>query len=140
MKKQLFFITLIFSACTTGIELESVDYTSLFTDSNSKVWIVNKMLLQNANIAPVNNEGKDLLIFHHNGHCDMISMKDITRKPVRKGRFTLDSKMRLMTIDFDDKKQWSLEIPYITEDSVLLNATKKSDIPFSIQIKPFPEL
>ena len=82
----------MFSACTTGIELEAVDYTSLFTDSNSKVWLVNKMLLQDANIAPVKNENKDIIIFHQNGHCDLISMKDLTRKPVRKGSFTLDSK------------------------------------------------
>lgn len=130
----------MFSACTTGIELESVDYTSLFTDSNSKIWIVNKMLLQDANIAPVKNENKDIIIFHQNGHCDLISMKDLTRKPARKGSFTLDSKNRLLTIDFFDDKRWDFEIPYITEDSVLLNATKQSEIPFSIQIKPFPEL
>ncbi|MDP4798413.1 MAG: hypothetical protein NWR50_06060 [Crocinitomicaceae bacterium] len=140
MKKQLFILSFIFSACTTGVELESVDYTTLFTDSNSKVWIVNKMLLQDANIAPIKNEGKDILIFHHNGHCDLIAMKDLTRKPVRKGSFTLDSKKRLMSIIFDDREHWNFEIPYITEDSVLLNATKKSDIPYSIQIKPFPEL
>lgn len=140
MKKHHLFIALVFSACTTGIELESVDYTTLFTDSNSKVWIVNKMLLQDANIAPIINEGKDILVFHQNGHCDLIPMKDLTRKPVRKGVFIIDSKKRLMAIDFDDKKQWRFEIPYITEDSVLLNATKKSEIPYSIQIKPFPEL
>jgi hypothetical protein len=140
MYKPIVVIALILSACTTGIELESVDYTSLFTDSNSKVWLVNKMLLQDANIAPVKNENKDIIIFHHNGHCDLISMKDLTRKPVKKGSFTLDSKNRLLTIDFFDDKQWDFEILYITEDSVLLNATKQSEIPFSIQIKPFPEL
>lgn len=140
MKKQHLFIVLIFSACTTGVELESVDYTTLFTDSNSKVWLVNKILLQDANMSPLKNENKEILIFHQNGHCDFIAMKDLTRKPVRKGVFILDSKKRLMTIDFEDKKQWSFEIPYITEDSVLLNATPKSKIPYSIQIKPFPEL
>ena len=140
MRCLIFVIAIIFSSCTTGIELESVDYTSLFTDSNSKVWLVNKMLLQDANISPVKNENKDILIFHHNGHCDLISMKDLTRKPVRKGVFFLDSKKRLLTIDFEDKKQWIFDIPYITEDSVLLNARKSSDIPFSIQLKPFPEL
>lgn len=139
MKKGLLIGALILSSCTTGIELESVDYTSLFTDSNSKVWIVNKMLLQDANIAPLKHENKDLLIFHHNGHCDLIPMKDLTRKPVRKGVFNLDSKKRLMTIQFDDKK-WCFTVPYITEDSVLLNVTEKSEIPYSIQIKPFPEL
>ena len=140
MRKLLFYLPLLISSCTTGIELESVDYTTLFTDSNSKVWIVNKMLIEDANIASLKNEGKDLLIFHNNGNCDFISMKDLTRKPAQKGVFTLDSKRRIMTIDFEDKKQWSFTIPYLTEDSVLLNATKKSDIPFSIQLKPFPEL
>jgi len=140
MNKSLIILALIVSSCTTGIELESVDYTTLFTDSNSKVWIINKMLLENANIAPVKNEEKEVIIFHHNGHCDLISMKDLTRKPVRKGVFTLDSKKRLFTIDFYDKKSWIFTIPYITEDSVLLNVEKSSDIPFSIQLKPFPEL
>lgn len=140
MRKTVVLTSLIFSSCTTGVDLESVDYTSLFTDSNSKVWLVNKMLLQEANIAPIDNNDKDILIFHQNGHCDLISMKDLTRKPVRKGEFQLDSKKRLLTIEFYDKQNWDFEIPYITEDSILLNARKTSDIPFSIQLKPFPEL
>lgn len=140
MKIKLIFISILLSACTTGVELQSVDYTTLFTDSNSKVWIINKVIIQEANISPVKSESKDLLIFHHNGHCDLIPMKDLTRKPVRKGAFILDSKKRELTIDFQDNKSWEFDIPYITEDSVLLNAKENSKTPFSIQIKPFPEL
>jgi len=139
MLRNLIVISLLLSACTTGVELESVDYTSLFTDSNSKVWIVNKTIIQEANIAPVKNENKDIIIFHHNGHCNLIPMKDLTRKPVRKGIFYLDSKKRELMIDFDNEKSWVFDIPYITEDSVLLNAKEKST-PYSLQIKPFPEL
>lgn len=131
---------MILSACTTGVDLQSVDYTSLFTDSNSKVWIINKVIIQNANISPIKNENKDIIIFHNNGHCDIIPMKDLTRKPVRKGTFILDSKKRELTIDFKDDKFWDFDIPYITEDSVLLNAKENFKTPFSIQIKPFPEL
>lgn len=140
MKKKLIFISMFLSACTTGVDLQSVDYTSLFTDSNSKVWIINKVIIQDANISPVKNENKDIIIFHHNGHCDLIPMKELTRKPVRKGSFILDSKKRELTIDFQDNKSWGFDIPYITEDSVLLNAKENSKTPFSIQIKPFPEL
>lgn len=140
MKIKLIFISILLSACTTGVDLQSVDYTTLFTDSNSKVWIINKVIIQEANISPIKSENKDLLIFHHNGHCDLIPMKDLTRKPVRKGTFILDSKKRELIIDFQDNKSWEFDIPYITEDSVLLNAKENSKTPFSIQIKPFPEL
>lgn len=140
MKKKMIFISMILSACTTGVDLQSVDYTSLFTDSNSKVWIINKVIIQDANISPVKNENKEIIIFYNNGHCDLIPMKDLTRKPVRKGTFILDSKKREITIDFKDDKFWDFNIPYITEDSVLLNAKENSKTPFSIQIKPFPEL
>lgn len=130
----------VLTSCTLGVDLESVDYTSLFTDSNSKVWIVHKMMLENANIAPLNNEGKEIIIFHQNGRCNLIPMKDLTRKEVRRGVFELNSKKRTLTIDFDDNKSWEFDIPYLTEDSILLNATESSEIPYSIQIKPFPEL
>ena len=108
MSRKLIFISLLLSSCTAGVDLESVDYTSLFTDSNSKVWIVNEMIVGEANIAPVNNEGKDIVIFHQNGHCDYIALKDVTRKPVRKGRFTLNSQSRVLTIDFFDNNSWYL--------------------------------
>lgn len=140
MNRKLIFISLLLSSCTAGVDLESVDYTSLFTDSNSKVWIVNEMIVGEANIAPVNIEGKDIVVFHQNGHCDYISLKDVTRKPARKGRFTLNSQSRLLTIDFFDNNSWTFDLPYITEDSVLLYAVKNSNTPFSLQIKPFPEL
>lgn len=140
MVKRIVFISILLVSCTTGVQLESVDYTSLFTDGNSKVWIINKMIVGEADIAPIKDEGKDLLIFYQNGNCDLIPMKDLTRKPARKGMFTLDSKKRLLRIDFADKNSWNFDIPHIAEDSVLLNAKENSKTPFSIQIKPFPEL
>ena len=140
MRRLTLFIPVLLFSCTAGIDLKSVDYTVLFTDSNSKVWLVNKVIIENANIAPAKNEGKDVLIFHDNGRCDLIPMKDIARKGPRKGNFTLDSDNRKLTIDFQDRTKWNFDLPYITEDSILLNAEDGSKTPFSIQIIPFPEL
>ncbi len=140
MKRFWYILPIILTACTNGVELDRVDYTTLFTDSNSKVWLVNKVIVDNANIAPLEVFDKDIFIFHHNGHCDYIPMKDLTRKPVQKGYFDLDSKTNSMTIDFKQGEIWRLDLPYIEEDSVLLQAHPDSDIQVSIQIKPFPEL
>jgi len=140
MSRLWFIFPLVLSSCTNGIDLDTVDYTTLFTDSNSKVWLVNKVIVDNANIAPVDMIDKDIFVFHHNGHCDYIPMRDLTRKPVRKGYFDLSSKTSSMTIDFKQGEIWSVEFPYITEDSVLLQAKPDSDIQISIQLIPFPEL
>ncbi len=140
MKRLWFIVPLMLTSCTNGVDLDGVDYTTLFTDSNSKVWIVNKVIIDNANIAPVEVIDKDLFIFHHNGHCDYIPMRDLTRKPVKKGYFHLNSRTNSMTIDFKEGKMWRLDFPYITEDSVLLQASPNSDIQITVQLKPFPEL
>ena len=140
MKRFWFILPLALISCTNGVDLDGVDYTTLFTDSNSKVWMVNKVIVDNANIAPLEVFDKDIFIFHHNGHCDYIAMKDLTRKPVRKGYFDLNSKQHTLTIDFKEGKMWRLDLPYLTEDSVLLQASPDSDIQVTIQLKPFPEL
>ena len=140
MVKKLLIIPMFLSACSAGVDLESVDYKTLFTDANSKVWIVNKLIVENADIAPVNNLGKDVVVFHQNGHCDLFPMKELTRKPARKGEFTLNSQERTLRIDFYDKTSWLFDIPYFAEDSILLNAAENSKTPFSMQLKPFPEL
>lgn len=140
MRRTLLLFPICLFSCSTGITLESVDYNTLFHDSNSKVWLVNKVIIDNANIAPFNKNDKDIMVFHDSGYCDYIALKDVTRKRPRKGYYFLNSKDRTMSIEFDDDKSWELELSYLTEDSVLMQPMKNSDIQIAIQLIPFPEL
>ena len=139
MRKLIYTIPLIAFSCSTGITLDSVDYGSLFDDSNSKVWLVSKQIVDDADISPIQTYDKDIMVFHKSGVVDYIALKDITRKKPRKGQYVLDSQNRTMKIEFENGKIWDLDLSYITEDSILMEPTKNSDLNIAVQLKPLPE-
>jgi hypothetical protein len=139
MRKLIYTIPLIAFSCSTGITLDSVDYGSLFDDSNSKVWLVSKQIVDNADISPIQTYDKDIMVFHKGGVVDYIALKDITRKKPRKGQYVLDSQNRTMKIEFENGRIWDLDLSYITEDSILMEPTKNSDLNIAVQLKPLPE-
>lgn len=128
-------------ACTTGVSMRPVRYTELFNDYNSKVWIINKMMVDGAVVSPSDTYDKHIFVFHYNQKVDYIALRDITRKPPRKGNFYVDSDKKIMSIEFDDNDEnWTFDLIYLTEDSILMQPTAKSDLDASIQLKPLPEL
>lgn len=139
-KSSLLIIACILSACTTGVSLESVDYNYLFNDNNSKVWLVNKVLVDNAVVSPANTADKDIMVFHTSLYVDYIPLKDLTRKPPAKGDYRLNSKEKTLNIEFSNGDNWMFNLVYLTEDSILMEPAKGSDFKMSIQLKPFPEL
>lgn len=140
MKFLRFTIALLLTSCTTGVSLKSVNYDHLFHDSNSKVWLVNKVLINNAVISPGRDIDKHLLIFYRSGHIYYIPFRDLTRKEGRRGYYTLDSENRRITLEFSEHEQWKFDLAYLTEDSILMIPTPQSDTNISLQIIPFPEL
>ena len=96
MRRLFYALPMIAFSCSTGISLDSVDYKSLFDDSNSKAWLVNKQVVDNADITPIHFYDKEIMVFHKSGVVDCIALKDITRKVPRKGKFTLDSQKHIM--------------------------------------------
>ena len=139
MRKLICTLPLIAFSCSTGITLDSVDYGSLFDDSNSKVWLVSKQIVDNADISPIQTYDKEIMVFHNSGVVDCIALKDITRKEPRKGQYVLESQSRTMKIEFENGKIWDIHLSYITEDSILMEPTKNSDINIAVQLKPLPE-
>jgi len=140
MKVSLLAITIIvLVSCTSGIPLKSVDYETLFTDGNSKVWLINKVVFNGAIISPINNADKDVLIFYANGHANQIATKEIGRIVPLKAHFHLNSRGRLLQLEFKDFYS-EYKLPYITEDSILLQPTSDSETKFSMQLIPFAEL
>jgi hypothetical protein len=140
MRKIFIAIPILLFSCTSGINLKSVDLTDLFCDSNSKVWIVNKLIVGNSVISPFEDKDKDVMVFYLNRNCDYVALKDLGRKEPSKGYYLLDSELKTMTVEFKPDSIWDLTLSYITEDSILMKPTKESDIQYGIQLKPFAEL
>ncbi len=133
------FLLLFLGACTSSYPLKSVDYNDLFTDGNSKVWVIEKQVLRGVNVAPYEKWSKDALIFHSNGRVDYISLKAIGHKEPKRGTYYLDSDTREISINFEDE-QWFFNLPFLKEDRVILAPAKNSDVRFKLELIPLPEL
>ena len=130
---------LLLSGCTTGYPLKSVDYNDLFTDGNSKIWIIDRMIVNEINVAEHNVWAKEALIFHENGLVDYIPLKGIGHKQPRKAKYYLDSESREMTIDFKGEI-WFFEITKLDEREVIMKSVKGSDRKFTLVLTPLPPL
>jgi hypothetical protein len=143
MIKGLLFSALILASCTSNIRLKKVNYGSLLHNDNSKVWLINRQIVNNININNGHNWYKELMIFHSNGVVEIISMQDLGKKLPKKGHYYLNSDKKLLEISFTGKngiENWNMELTSLTEESIFMRPTKDSDTEISLQIIPFPEL
>ena len=129
----------LFSSCTSSIKLDSVDYETLFNDGNSKVWLINKVVYNDAVISPLKTKDKDILTFFEDGTCQQISLKEIGRMPPETALYYLNSRGRDILLIFDNYTA-EYDLDYITEDSLLLVPTKDSEVQATLQLTPFKKL
>lgn len=136
----LFILVLVASvSCTSNYPLKSVDYNELFTSGNSKVWVIDKMLVNDINVAQKPLQNKEVLIFHESGVVDYIALKALGEKSPEKGRYYLDSDKRTLSVSFEEKK-WFFKLPVLEEDKIILEPQKKGSAPFKAVLVPLPEL
>lgn len=133
-----FILLLIVTSCASGVDLKPIPLGPLLYDSNSKVWMVDKVIVDNKNFAPSKNLDKDVLIFYRSGKCMFQPMRTLGDMVGRKGDFTVYSEEKTLTIYFQRGK-WDFTISAITEDTIVLNPTKASDVNYTMVLVPFPE-
>lgn len=135
----LFFAFGALASCTNGVSLQSIDYSGLLSDGNSKVWLIDQEVSNGVNVTESLIYSKRIIIFHNDGTVNIIPMSEIGKlNPVR-GHYHMRSDEKNLTIDLP-KDRWLLKARYITEDSLYLEATPESDIATDIKIIPFPKL
>lgn len=135
MKKVFVLFLLGLSACTPNAEMKSVQYDYLLNDGNSKVWMIEQMIVNKSNIAPQKNEDKELIIFYENGRFNYVPMKQLGDHTGKMGDYSLDSDKKNLKLYFL-KNTWDFDMTEIDEDSIYLVPTPKSDVKFSIQLVP----
>ena len=141
MRRISIFLISIFAflGCTSNYPLKPVDYNELFTDGNSKVWVIDKMVAGKKNIAPNQLNGKDVFIFHESNSVDYLPLKAIGNKAPQKGRFYLDSEKKTLSITFGNKK-WVFTLTVLEEDRIVMKPRVEGSAPFSLELVPLPEL
>lgn len=139
MKKLLFLLAIGLSGCASNAEMKGVHYDYLLNDGNSKVWMIEQMIVDKSNISSQMNRDKELLIFFQSGSFQYIPVKQLGHKAGRTGDYFLDSEDKELKLYFKEAV-WEFNLTEISEDSIYLVPTSKSDVGFSLQLVPLKEL
>lgn len=125
--------------CTTGVEMTKVNFSSLFHDGNSKVWMINRIMASGENYATSNNWEKDVAIFYHSGKCVIQPLKSLGESPGKKGDYSVHSDSKNLVIQFKTER-WDFVLTTISEDKIIMKPMKSSDLKYTIELIPLPEL
>jgi len=128
----------VLSACSNAVELEPIPLGPLFHDSNSKIWMIDQVIVDNRNFAPKINLQKDVLVFYANGKCMFQPMRTLGDFVGKKGEYTVYSDEKSLTLYFE-KEKWDFKITTLTPDKIILEPTKASDLNYKMVLVPFPE-
>jgi hypothetical protein len=126
-------------ACTTGVEMNKINFSSLFHDGNSKVWMINRIVVSGEDFAATNNWEKDVAIFYHSGKCSIQPLKSLGESPGKKGDFSVYSDSKNLVIQFKTEC-WDFLMTTISEDKIIMKPQKNSDLKYTIELIPLPEL
>jgi len=135
VKKLFFLLALGLSACAHDGDMKTVQYDYLINDGNSKVWMIEKMIIDKSNIAPRKDENKELLIFFERGKFQYVPLKQLGDKTGKSGDYFLDSDEKKLKLYFK-KSIWEFRLTEISENSIHLVPTENSDAEFTIRLVP----
>jgi hypothetical protein len=132
-------VVIVFTSCSTGVALKPVDLGTLFHDGNSKVWLVDKVIIDRQNFAPKQAADKDAFIFYSTSKCSFQPLKTIGDFSSKNGEFSIYSDEKLLTVYFK-KEVWEFKLASLSDNKIVLKPTKKSDLKYTLVLIPLPEL
>ncbi|MDP4865730.1 MAG: hypothetical protein NWR53_03605 [Crocinitomicaceae bacterium] len=135
----LFVFVAVLASCSTGVELKPVDLGTLFHDGNSKVWLVDKVIIDRQNFAPKQAADKDAFIFYSTSKCSFQPLKTMGDFSSKNGEFSVYSNEKLLTVYFK-KEVWEFKLASLSDNKIVLKPTKKSDLKYTLVLIPLPEL
>lgn len=139
MKIIYFFLLLCFLAsCANSLDLKPVPLDPLFNDMNSKVWVIDQVITGGKNYAPNQKLDKDIIVFYVSGKCLFQPMKTLGHFVGKQGRYSVNTEDKKITINFE-KEIWDFEIAHLSEDTLILDPSKYSDLNYQMVLVPFPE-
>jgi hypothetical protein len=125
--------------CSSGVDLLPVSKESLLNDMNSKVWLVDQVLMGGNNFAPRLNVNKDVLVFYQSGKCLYQPLRTLGELDGKRGVYSLRSEDMDLSLYFRDEI-WCFKLSVISEDTLLLEPRQPTNLDYTLVLTPFPEL
>lgn len=132
-------VSLIFFRCTYDVDLKPVDNTLLFTDGNSKVWLIESGV-KSRGISNVDFHQKEMIIFYVSGKCYIQKVSEFTITKPRIFDFTRKEIQGKEYLFLSNKhKKVKYEITKMTNDVINLTEKNRSEDDHIFELTPFPE-
>jgi hypothetical protein len=119
--------------------MKAVHYDYLINDGNSKVWMIQQMIVNKSNITAQKDAQKELLIFFGTGRFQYIPIKQLGHKSGEVGSYFVFSSEKVVKMYFKEAI-WKFKMKEISEDSIYLEPVKGSDAKFSMLLVPLKEI
>lgn len=134
-----FLLVSLLSACTGSVRTDTVDFTQGFTDGNSKVWMVEKIISPDGAVLMKQNIEQDIYVFYQSGNCLLTNLQKLASGKGIHGTIEFDHEKQYVTMIFPQEKG-EFEFEFTNENKLILNPLEGSDYTNAMELIPFPEL
>jgi CRISPR/Cas system-associated endoribonuclease Cas2 len=94
-------ISIILFSCSAEYELNEIDYSVLFHDNNSKVWLIDEINRGGKNYAPLVRKQRDVIIFYKPNSVQLTNLNEIGYSKGNKANFTINSTEKIIEVKFE---------------------------------------
>lgn len=140
MKFWKFFLVFSLVSCEATYDFQNVDYSYLFNDNTSKVWLIDRVVQNDITISQYTYIDKDIIVFHKNGKYQFSPLKSLGKEKISTGKYDVYSERLTLTLEVDTL-ELKYDLVHLSEDSIVMNRIEQEGIPAqNVKLIPLPIL
>jgi hypothetical protein len=130
-------LLLITVGCSSGTSLKKIDNYIFLHDNSSKVWLVDKLLINKNDYTPMRFRFKQIIVFHESRNAYFYKLNEMGEKPGAKTYYWMDRAKNEFGFSVG-QKEWVFEIKQLSRTRLVLRP-KNNSYPYTMVLVPFPE-
>jgi hypothetical protein len=130
-------VLLVLAGCSSGASLKKIDDYIFLHDNSSKVWVVDKLLINKNDYTPMRFRFKQVVVFHESRNAYFYRIDQMGDKPGAKTYYWLDRTKNEFGF-LVGQHEWLFEIRHLSRTKVVLRP-KNNSYPYTMVLIPFPE-
>lgn len=125
------------SGCESESDMRKIDPYIFINDNSSKIWLVDKLLINRNDYTPMRFRYKQLIAFHESRNAYFYRINEFGEKPGLRSYYWMDRKKNEFGFELG-KKRWIFEIRLLSRTKIVLKP-KYQSYPYTMVLIPFPE-
>jgi hypothetical protein len=130
-------LALLLAKCTSEGSMKQLDPYIFLHDNSSKVWLVDKLLINKNDYTPLRFHNKQVIVFHESRSAYFYRLRDFGEKKGIQSYYWMDKSKNEFGFEVG-KKEWIFDIRQLSRKKIVLKP-KYGSYPYTIVLIPFPE-